>query len=263
VFLRTKGVARIRSLALTPLADFPDIGVGDDLVARICAGVFASGIVVRDGDVFVVAQKIVSKSENRYVDLAGVSPSPRAIEVANLTRKDPRLVEVILGESVRVVRAAPDVLIVEHRLGFVVANAGVDQSNVGRDAAERVLRLPVDPDASAEGLRMGLDRAFGVSLGVIVNDSFGRPWRRGTVGVALGVAGLPAIVDMRGGADRYGRALRATIVALADEIASAASLVMGQADEGQPVVHVAGFASLAPTAPARALLRPPGEDLFR
>jgi len=256
-------VARIRSLALTPLADFPDIGAGGDLVAAIAACLRASGIDVRDGDVLVVAQKIVSKAENRYVDLPRVVPSPRAIELAEITRKDPRLVEVILSESAHVVRAVPEVLIVEHRLGFVVANAGVDQSNLGPDATERALCLPADPDASAEGLRAGLKREFGVSLGVIINDSFGRPWRLGTVGVAIGVAGLPAVADMRGRADRYGRTLRATIVALADEIASAASLVMGQADEGQPVVHVAGFASPAPHGRARALLRPPGEDLFR
>lgn len=251
-----------RSLCLTALTDFPEIRAGDDLIARISARARADGIGVRGGDVFVVAQKVVSKSEDRYVDLMKVVPSPRAVELANITGKDARLVEVVLEESVRIVRAAPEVLIVEHRLGFIVANAGVDQSNVGAGAAEYALRLPIDPDASAARLSAGLEREFGVSLGVIINDSFGRPWRLGTVGVAIGVAGLSSVVDMRGGTDRYGRKLRATIVALADEIASAASLVMGQADEGQPVVHVTGLAS-TPPVPARELIRPAHEDLFR
>lgn len=251
-----------RSLCLTALTEFPEIRAGDDLIARISASARTDGIGVRSGDVFVVAQKVVSKSEDRYVDLTTVVPSRRAVELARITRKDARLVEVILGESVRIVRAAPEVLIVEHRLGFIVANAGVDQSNVGTSAGEHVLRLPGDPDASAAHLSAGLEREFGVSLGVIINDSFGRPWRRGTAGVAIGVAGLSSVVDMRGGRDRYGRTLRATIVALADEIASAASLVMGQADEGQPVVHVAGLAS-TPSVPASELIRPAHEDLFR
>ena len=253
-------MASTRSLCLTALADFPEIRAGDDLVAQIGSTARACSLAVRDGDIFVVAQKIVSKAEDRYIDLAQVAPSPRAIDLAQITQKDARLVEVILAESVRVVRAVPEVLIVEHRLGFIVANAGVDQSNVG--AAEHALCLPVDPDASAERLRAGLQREFGVALGVIINDSFGRPWRRGTVGVAIGAAGVSSIVDMRGGTDRYGRTLRATIVAVADELASAASLVMGQADEGQPVVHVAGLAPM-PALPATELVRPPHEDLFR
>jgi coenzyme F420-0:L-glutamate ligase/coenzyme F420-1:gamma-L-glutamate ligase len=256
-------VPRIPALRLEALADFPEIAAGDDLALLTCAAVRARGIEVQDGDVFVVAQKIVSKAEDRYVDLASVVPSARAREVAGITRKDARLVEVILGESVRVVRAVPDVLIVEHRLGYVMANAGVDQSNVGEHPSERVLRLPADPDGSAERLRARLQHELGRSLGVIVNDSFGRPWRHGTVGVAIGVAGLPSLIDMRGGTDRYGRTLRATMVAWADEIASAASIVMGQADEGQPVVRVSGLASMAPSLPARELVRPASEDLFR
>jgi coenzyme F420-0:L-glutamate ligase/coenzyme F420-1:gamma-L-glutamate ligase len=256
-------VSRIGPLVLTPLPGFPDVVAGDDLVMRIATCAQAERIPVRDGDVFVVAQKVVSKAEDRYVDLARVAPSAHALELAALTRKDPRLVEVILQESTRVVRAVPDVLIVEHRLGFIVANAGVDQSNLGNAATERALRLPADPDASAELLCAGLQRRFGVALGVIINDSFGRPWRLGTVGVAIGVAGLPALVDMRGGHDRYGRTLQSTIVAVADELAAAASLVMGQADEGQPIVHVAGFVSPASSTPARDLVRPASQDLFR
>lgn len=256
-------VPRIPALRLHALADFPDVRAGDDVAGLACAAAASCGITVRDGDVFVIAQKVVSKAEDRFVDLASIVPSAQAVELAGITRKDPRLVEVILSESVRVVRAVPDVLIVEHRLGLVMANAGVDQSNAGASTGERVLRLPADPDASAERLRARLEREFGCSLGVIINDSFGRPWRRGTVGVAIGVAGLPSLVDMRGGADRYGRTLRATVVAWADEIAAAASVVMGQADEGQPVVHVAGLPPMTPSLPARELVRPQNEDLFR
>ena len=253
----------MQALRVTALAAFPEVRPGDDLALLIIAGARASGIVVADGDVFVVAQKVVSKAENRYVDLASVVPSSRAVELSRKTRKDARLVEVVLRDARRVVRAVPGVLIVEHRLGLVMANGGVDQSNVGEAGDERVLCLPVDPDASATRLREALQTQFGVPLGVIVNDSFGRPWRLGTVGVALGVAGLPAIVDLRGTSDRYGRRLRATVIGYADEIAAAASLVMGQADEGQPVAVVQGLRWSAPSSTARALVRPGDEDLFR
>ncbi|HKU85769.1 MAG TPA: coenzyme F420-0:L-glutamate ligase [Casimicrobiaceae bacterium] len=236
---------------------------GDDLARAIVERCRATGNVPVDGDVVVIAQKVVSKAEDRYVDLALVVPSEHARALASITGKDARLVEVILGESRRVVRAARDVLIVEHRLGCVMANAGVDRSNVGPDADERVLRLPADPDGSAARLRDALQQAFGVRLGVIINDSFGRPWRLGTVGIALGVAGVPALVDLRGMDDRYGRRLTATLVGHADEIASAASLVMGQADEGRPVVIVRGLRARAAASTAKALLRPADEDLFR
>ena len=200
----------------------------------------------------VVAQKIVSKAEGRHVDLAKVRPSPQAEKLAAEVDKDPRLVEVILGESRRVVRHRPGVLIVEHRLGFIMANAGVDRSNVEPQAgAEPVLLLPRDPDAAAASLRERLIAHFRKTfprsrLGVIVTDSWGRAWRRGTVGVALGVAGLPALMDMRGKPDLFGHELRVTQTGFADEIASAASLVMGQADEARPAVLVRGLSWAEP-----------------
>jgi coenzyme F420-0:L-glutamate ligase/coenzyme F420-1:gamma-L-glutamate ligase len=219
---------------------------------------------LRDRDVLVIAQKIVSKAEGRSIDLATVIPSPRANELAAEVGKDPRLVEVILSESTRVVRSRPNLLIMQHRLGFVMANAGVDHSNVApTDGIDRALLLPVDPDGSAERLRAALEAKFGVRLAVIISDSFGRPWRRGTVGVAIGAAGLPALIDMRGKPDLFGRTLEVTVIGLADEIAAAAGLLQGQAAEAQPVVVVRGLAWTAPDAPVNELVRPPEEDLFR
>lgn len=256
--------ARTRALRLCALADFPDARPGDDLAGLIVRAVDAMSLSIADGDVFVMAQKVVSKAEDRFVELRDVMPSARALELASITGKDGRLVEVILQESVRIVRAVRDVLVVEHRLGFVMANAGVDQSNVGPDGAGGVLRLPEDPDASAARLCEALQCRFERRVGVVINDSFGRAWRRGTTGVAIGAAGLPALMDLRGTPDRYGRTLRASLVAHADELAAAASLLMGQADEGQPVVLVQGLPESGQAArPARALLRPATEDLFR
>jgi len=240
----------------------PRIGAGDDLVRLTLAGIDAAGIGLRGGDVLVFAQKVVSKTEGRRVDLATVTPSPRAIEVAARVRKDARVVELILSESTRIVREAPDVLIVEHRLGFVMANAGIDQSNVAADG-DCALLLPLDPDASAARLRAQVRQAAGVDVAVLINDSFGRPWRCGAVGVALGCAGLAALRDLRGRPDLFGRTLRVTEVAQADEIASAASMLMGQADEGLPVVVVRGLPARGDPAPARVLVRPAQQDLFR
>jgi coenzyme F420-0:L-glutamate ligase/coenzyme F420-1:gamma-L-glutamate ligase len=214
--------------------------------------------------VVVVAQKIVSKAEGRSVEVASVVPSDRARALAAEIGKDPRLVEIVLGESVRVVRSRPNLLIVEHKLGFVMANAGVDQSNVApQDGVARALLLPVDPDASAEALRAGLSARFGVKLAVIINDSFGRAWRRGTAGIAIGAAGVPSLVDLRGSPDLFGRTLEVSVIGFADEIAAAASLLMGQADEARPVVLVRGLKWTAPATPASALVRPTAEDLFR
>lgn len=254
---------RQEAIRITALAEFPDVRAGDDLAALIVQRARACGPAPRDGDVFVVAQKVVSKSEGRFVDLRTVEPSEQARALAAVTGKDARLVEVILRDTRRVVRAVRDVLIVEHRLGFVMANGGVDQSNLGGDVEAGALRLPADPDASAAQLREALEREFRVRLGVVINDSFGRPWRLGTVGVALGVAGLPGVLDLRGSRDRYGRTLRATVVGIADEIAAAASLVMGQADEGQPVVIVQGLRFAAPPSNGAAIVRPAQDDLFR
>jgi coenzyme F420-0:L-glutamate ligase/coenzyme F420-1:gamma-L-glutamate ligase len=237
---------------------------GDDLASLIAEGLTRAGMQPRAGDVLAVAQKVVSKAEGRSVDLAAVKPSARATALAAEVNKDPRLVELILSESARVVRSRPNVLIVEHRLGFVMANAGVDQSNVGpTDGVERALLLPIDPDGSAEILRAQLSNRFGVPLAVIVNDSFGRAWRRGTAGVAIGAAGLPALLDLRGNPDLFGRTLQVSITGFADEIAAAASLVMGQGDEAQPVVLVRGLTWKAPANPAAELVRPAAEDLFR
>jgi coenzyme F420-0:L-glutamate ligase / coenzyme F420-1:gamma-L-glutamate ligase len=214
--------------------------------------------------VLVVAQKIVSKAEGRMVDLATIKPSAQAIALATEVDKDPRLVEVILSESVRVVRARRNVLIVEHRLGFIMANAGVDQSNVGpADGAQRTLLLPEHPDRSAETLRRGLAAATGINLAVVINDSFGRAWRQGTAGVAIGAAGLPALIDLRGRPDLFGRKLEVSVIGFADEVAAAASLVMGQADEAAPVVLIRGLRWSAPESTAASLIRPSNEDLFR
>jgi coenzyme F420-0:L-glutamate ligase/coenzyme F420-1:gamma-L-glutamate ligase len=198
------------------------------------------------------------------VDLATVLPGRAALELAPMVAKDPRLVELVLRESKRVVRAAKNVLIVEHRLGFIMANAGIDQSNVADPAAgEYALLLPQDPDASAARLRETLHELTGFRPAVVIADSFGRPWRVGTVGVAIGCAGLAATLDLRGEADLFGRRLRVTVVGHADEIASAASLLMGQGSEGRPLVLLRGLPAGAPPQPASALLRPSVEDLFR
>jgi len=246
---------RVELLAVPGL---PMVKAGDDL-GRLIGGRLTGELALRGGDVLVLAQKIVSKAEGRVVELRSVTPSKRAVELAAEVQKDPRLVELILSESLRVVRSRPNVLIVEHRLGWIMANAGIDQSNVGpQDGVERALLLPRDPDASAETLRAGLRASA-----VLIIDSFGRPWRRGTAGVAIGAAGLPAMLDLRGNPDLFGRSLQVTISAFADEIAAAASLVMGQADEAQPVVLVRGLSWKAPATAAAELIRPAAEDLFR
>jgi coenzyme F420-0:L-glutamate ligase / coenzyme F420-1:gamma-L-glutamate ligase len=251
-------------LSLTGLVGIKLVQPGDDLGALTAAALRANGVVPEEGDVLVVAQKIVSKAERRYVDTATVQPSERAVALAAEIDKDPRFVEVVLSETKRVVRHRPGLLIVEHRLGFVMANAGIDHSNVAaEDGIERVLLLPVDPDGSAQALRQHLMEVFGVGVGVIISDSFGRAWRKGTVGVALGAAGLPALIDLRGHPDLFGRELLVTETGFADEIAAAAGLVMGQADEAVPIVLVRGLAWSAPDQPAAALVRPAEHDLFR
>ena len=252
------------SLEVIALEGLPLVGPGDDLVELIASALARNDVTPRAGDVLVVAQKIVSKAEGRTIDLAIIEPSAKARTLAAEVDKDPRLVEIILSESVRVVRARRNVLIVEHRLGFIMANAGVDQSNVGpSDGSSIALLLPENPDGSAETLRNGLAAATGIDLAVVINDSFGRPWRQGTAGVAIGVAGLPALIDLRGRPDLFGRKLEVSVVGFADEIAAAASLVMGQADEASPVVLIRGLRWCAPESPAASILRSPNEDLFR
>jgi coenzyme F420-0:L-glutamate ligase / coenzyme F420-1:gamma-L-glutamate ligase len=251
-------------LSLTALPDVPEVRQGDDLAALILAGVARAGEQLRDADIVVLAQKIVSKAEGRYVRLADVTPSARANELAQAARKDPRVVELMLQESREVVRHRPDVIVVEHRLGFVLANAGIDASNlepVGED--ERVLLLPRDPDGSADAIREHLQKATGARLGVVINDSLGRAWRNGTVGTALGASGIPALLDLRGKPDLHGRTLRSTEVGVADEVAAAASLLMGQAAEGRPIVIVRGFPYRLGDGSAQDLVRPRHLDMFR
>ena len=252
-----------RPLTLQALEGLPLISPGDDLAALLAGVMRRMEITPEDGDVIVVAQKIVSKAEGRLVDLDGIKPSPRARDLAHEVGKDARLVEVILRESTEVVRHKKDVLIVAHRLGFVMANAGVDQSNVGPDSCSRVLLLPCAPDASATRLKERLDQDFDVDLGIVINDSFGRPWRNGVVGVALGAAGVPSLWNRVGSPDLFGRLMRVTEVAVADQIASAASLLMGEADERLPAVHVRGVVWPAEPVPASVLVRPREMDLFR
>jgi coenzyme F420-0:L-glutamate ligase / coenzyme F420-1:gamma-L-glutamate ligase len=251
-------------LTLTPLSGIKLVEPGDDLGAITVAALAENGLVPQDGDVLVVAQKIVSKAEGRYVDVAAVEPSEQAIELARQLDKDPRFVEIVLSESKRVVRHRPNLLIVEHRLVFVMANAGIDHSNVPKeDGVERVLLLPRDPEGSARVLRDHLTGVFRTSIAVIISDSFGRAWRKGTVGVALGAAGLPALIDLRGQPDLFGRELQVTETGFADEIAAAAGLLMGQAAEAVPMVLLRGLCWSAPDLPAAALIRPAEHDLFR
>jgi len=256
--------AKTRNLQIIPVPGVPLIQPGADLVSLICDLTQGHGRALRDDDVLVLAQKIVSKAEGRYVDLATVRPGERARELSIQVGKDARLVEVILSESRKVLRHRPGALIVEHKLGFVLANAGVDQSNVDPQRGSKpVLLLPEDPDRSARLLHEGLRLKLGKNVAVVINDSVGRAWRLGTVGVALGAAGLPALSDLRGRPDLYGRALQVSEIGFADEIAAAASLLMGQADEATPMIVVRGLTWSAQPSSAAQLLRHPREDLFR
>ncbi len=257
-------------LTLIPLTGIPLVKPGDDLGALIATAVTTTSASVSgdlrlsDADILVVTHKIVSKAENRFVDLKTVQPSVPALELAERTQKDPRLVEVILWDTAEVLRARPRALIVRHHLGFISANAGVDGSNVAEPEREMVLRLPVDPDRSARQLRSRLQQLTGVSPAIIISDSHGRPWREGTGGVAIGVAGLAPVQDLRGLPDLFGRKLAITTVGFADQVAAAASLVSGQADEGLPVVWVRGQPyERGEEASASQILRPPETDLFR
>ena len=228
----------------------------------LLAALERTDLALQVGDVLVLAQKIVSKSEGRVVHLASVTPSERAQKLAREAGKDPRIVDLMLRESRKVLRVKPGVIIVEHKLGFVMANAGIDQSNLPV-AEDAVLLLPEDPDASARKLRGELHERTNVYLGMLIIDSFGRAWRNGVTGTAIGVAGIPALVDLRGNKDREGRVLKATLVAAADELDAAASLIMGQAGEGTPVVLVRGFPYAQRESSINELLRPEAEDLFR
>ena len=254
------------SLVLTSLENIPLIRRDDNLADIVLKSLQDTGLELQDNDIFVLAQKIVSKAEGRKVNLATVSPSARAIELAQQTEKDPRVVELMLQESNEVLRTRVGTIIVEHKLGFICANAGIDHSNVAGDGdttEEWVLLLPEDPDRSCTLLRNEIESKTGKHIGVVIIDSHGRAWRNGTVGVAIGMSGVPGIVDKRGDKDLFGYTLRITIIGAADELAAAASLVMGQASEGRPVVHVRGFPYPLQEGSLKELIRPKEQDMFR
>lgn len=254
------------TLTIKPIRGIPLIRKGDHLPEIIFRAMERRRQTVRSGDILVVAQKIVSKAEGRMVNLGSVLPSKRAVELSVETQKDPRLLELVLQESACVLRTRPGTIIVEHRLGFICANAGIDHSNVNGDwgaSEDWVLLLPQDPDQSARDIRDWFLHHTGIEIGVMVIDSHGRAWRLGTVGVAIGIAGVPGIVDLRGKPDLFGYQLRITMIAAADELAAAASLVMGQADEKIPAVLVRGFPYPLRSSALRELIRPREVDLFR
>lgn len=248
-------------MTLTALPGIPLVNPGDDLARLILVAAERAGLAFHSGDLIVVAQKVVSKAEGRHVDLTQVTPSAEALKLAEESEKDPRLVEVILSEAKQVLRVRLGLIIVEHRLGFVCANAGVDHSNV--EGEDVVLMLPEDPEASAQRIRLALEEASGARLGVLIIDSHGRAWRMGTVGVAIGLSGLPGLLDLRGRPDLFGDPLQVTQVGLADEVAAAASILMGQADEGRPVIHLRGLPYPLREGSILEILRPQEEDLFR
>ena len=249
---------------MTPLAGIPFVHEGDDVARLVGDAIESAGVTPADFDVVVVTQKIVSKAQGCRVRLADVEPSARAMELAVSLDKDPRMIEVVLRESNEVVARGHGVLITEHRSGHVMANSGVDRSNVGRSSdGESVLLLPPDPDASAATMHRSLEARFGCRLAVVVSDSVGRAWRNGVAGIAIGAAGLPSLTDLRGDPDLFGVPLKVTLTGFADQIASAANLVAGEGAEGVPAVHVRGLRWSATAVPARALVRDRESDLFR
>jgi len=276
-------------LTLTPLPEIPLIHEGDNLAEIILESCELANLQLKNDDILILAQKIVSKAEGRLVNLADVKPRPRAFQLAEETEKDPRVVELILAESNEIVRTRPGLIVVEHKQGFICANAGIDRSNVSphpslppktgegtdsplpkageglgvRAECEYVLLLPKDSDKSAKELREKLEKATGAKLGILIIDSHGRAWRNGTVGIMIGISGIPALVDLRGDDDLFGRELKITQVGAADELAAAASLVMGQSNEGKPIVHARGFPYPLRESKLDELIRPKKEDLFR
>jgi coenzyme F420-0:L-glutamate ligase / coenzyme F420-1:gamma-L-glutamate ligase len=253
-------------LTLTPLENIPLIAMGDEIAAIISGAINKMNLEIHDEDIFILAQKIVSKSEGRLINLNTVTPSRKAKALAKKTSKDARFIELVLSESSNILRSKPGTIIAEHHKGFICANAGIDHSNVQGDsgsAEDWVLLLPENPDKTAELIRKKLEKIFKKHLGVMIIDSHGRPWRLGTVGVAIGISGIPGVVDMRGWEDLFGYKLRVTQVAAADELAAAASLVMGQAAEGTPIVHARGFPYPLREATLEEMIRPRKLDLFR
>jgi coenzyme F420-0:L-glutamate ligase/coenzyme F420-1:gamma-L-glutamate ligase len=256
---RAKPAAELR---ISALAGIPLVQPGDDIAGLILQGLAASALALQHGDVLVIAQKVISKAEGRVVDLRDVAPSARAQKLAAEVDKDARLVELILRESTEVVRHRKGVLVVAHRNGIVLANAGIDASNVAADE-HQVLLLPEDCNRSCRQIRERLAARTGVAAGTLIIDSLGRAWRNGTVGVALGAAGLPTLLDLRGKPDLFGRKLQSTEVGIADEIAAAASMLMGQAGEGTPIALLRGLNLPGADGSAADLIRPREIDLFR
>ena len=252
----------MNQLTLTALPDIPLIEAGDDLFIILLQSLQNAQIKLQQGDILVLAQKIISKAEGRWVNLETILPSLEAAELADQTEKDPRLVEMILQESRQVIRQRPGLIIVEHKLGFICANAGIDHSNV-RGSEDWVLLLPENPDASAAKLKAAIEHETGAEIGVMIIDSHGRAWRNGTVGITIGLSGIPGVVDRRGEIDLFGYQMRATDVGAADELAAAASLLMGQVAEGTPAVHVRGFPYPLRESHLREILRDEESDLFR
>jgi coenzyme F420-0:L-glutamate ligase/coenzyme F420-1:gamma-L-glutamate ligase len=253
-----------RRLELIAPENFPLVGPGDEIAQLILDSLRDNQIALRKGDVLVLAQKIVSKAEDRFVNLTDIEPSDAARELAIKCDKDARLVQLILNESSEVLRTTPGVIIVRHKLGLVMANAGIDHSNIaGSAGGNRVLLLPENPDASAQRLRQELERETKLELAIVISDSFGRPWRLGTTGVCIGCDGIAALLDKRGDKDMFGQELMVTQIAIGDELATAASLLMGQTDEARPLVIVRGLDVPREPASARFLQRPRDEDLFR
>lgn len=249
-------------LTILPIRDLPEVRPGVPLAALLAERM--ASLCPQEGDVLVVTQKIVSKAEGRFVSLRDVMPSARALELAGTTSKDARLVELVLREASEVIRAVPGVLITRHRSGLVMANSGIDRSNLGGEDEDRVLLLPEDSDSSANAIRSGILKVFGCPMAVIITDSFGRPWRNGVTNVAIGASGFPAVIDKRGEKDRDGRVLEVTQIGLGDIVSGAAALVMGEGAEGVPAALVRGLDyDAAASCPASSVVRPAEQDLFR
>ena len=252
------------TLVITPLTGIPLVKPGDDLAAMTYAAVRRQGITPADGDILVFAQKIISKAEGRIRKISEAIPSPEAVTLAEKTGKDPRFVQIVLDESRTVLRARPGTIIVEDKRGFVCANAGIDRSNLEQDDSnDLVLLLPEDPDASARRLKREFETRWGFGPGIMIIDSFGRAWRNGVVGHAIGLANVPALIDLRGEPDLFGYELRVTQVAAADQLAAAASLMIGEAGERTPVAHVSGFPYKLRVSSIAEVIRDEKQDLFR
>ena len=254
----------MQNLSLMSIPNIPHVQPGDNLAELMLDALTKANIILQDGDVLAIAQKIVSKAEGRMVHLSDIVPSTEAAALAEEVQKDPRMVALVLQESDEISRKKPGVLVVRHKLGFTSANAGIDRSNVGPNTDHEVaLLLPIDPDASATAIRQAIQDKLGVTVGVVITDSHGRPFRLGTVGIAIGVSGLPALWDRRGEHDLYGYELQHTDVGVADEIAAAAGLLMGQGAEGNPVILLRGLEYTSDNGKASDLIRPKELDLYR